>query len=59
MNDMNLSPVGMDQLTVPSVSASHLGLQTSPTHNTIPTPGKRSPNMHFSAFLAKQIPDIS
>uniref|UniRef100_A0A3B5ME59 Uncharacterized protein n=1 Tax=Xiphophorus couchianus TaxID=32473 RepID=A0A3B5ME59_9TELE len=38
MNDMNLSPVGMDQLSVPSVSASHLGLPTSPTHNPIPTP---------------------
>uniref|UniRef100_A0A3B4A7T7 Uncharacterized protein n=1 Tax=Periophthalmus magnuspinnatus TaxID=409849 RepID=A0A3B4A7T7_9GOBI len=38
MNDMNLSPVGMDQLNVPSVSASHLGLPTSPTHNPIPTP---------------------
>ncbi|KAF6718543.1 PR domain zinc finger protein 4 [Oryzias melastigma] len=39
MNDMNLSPVGMDQLSVPSVSAGHLGLPTSPTHNAIPTPG--------------------
>ncbi|TNN71916.1 PR domain zinc finger protein 4 [Liparis tanakae] len=39
MNDMNLSPVGMDQLSVPSVSASHLGLPTSPTHNPIPTSG--------------------
>ncbi|KAM9823749.1 PR domain zinc finger protein 4 [Neosynchiropus ocellatus] len=39
MNDMNLSPVGMDQLSVPSVSASHLGLPTSPPHNSIPTPG--------------------
>ncbi|XP_034019022.1 PR domain zinc finger protein 4 isoform X2 [Thalassophryne amazonica] len=39
MNDMNLSPVGMDQLSVSSVSASHLGLPTSPTHNSIPTPG--------------------
>nr|XP_057933460.1 PR domain zinc finger protein 4 [Doryrhamphus excisus]XP_057933462.1 PR domain zinc finger protein 4 [Doryrhamphus excisus] len=39
MNDMNLSPVGMDQLSVPSVSASHLGLATSPPHNAIPTPG--------------------
>ncbi|GLD63125.1 PR domain zinc finger protein 4 isoform X1 [Lates japonicus] len=29
----------MDQLSVPSVSASHLGLPTSPTHNPIPTPG--------------------
>lgn len=36
---MNLSPVGMDQLSVPSVSAGHLGLPTSPTHNAIPTPG--------------------
>uniref|UniRef100_A0AAZ3R8A4 PR domain containing 4 n=1 Tax=Oncorhynchus tshawytscha TaxID=74940 RepID=A0AAZ3R8A4_ONCTS len=39
MNDMNLSPVGMDQLSVPAVSASHLGLPTSPTHNPITTPG--------------------
>ncbi|XP_035640077.1 PR domain zinc finger protein 4-like [Oncorhynchus keta] len=39
MNDMNLSPVGMDQLSVPSVSASHLGLPTSPTHNPITTTG--------------------
>ncbi|XP_062861785.1 PR domain zinc finger protein 4 [Trichomycterus rosablanca] len=41
MNDMNLSPVGMDQLSVPSVSASHLGLPTSPTHshNPIASPG--------------------
>lgn len=39
---MNLSPVGMDQLSVPSVSASHLGLPTSPTHNPIPTPGTMS-----------------
>ncbi|KAL2102453.1 hypothetical protein ACEWY4_001621 [Coilia grayii] len=35
MNEMNLSPVGMDQLTVPSVSASHLGLPASPTHSSI------------------------
>lgn len=46
MNDMNLSPVGMDQLSVPSVSASHLGLPTSPTHNPIPTPG-----MEDAAFV--------
>ncbi|KAI7791764.1 PR domain zinc finger protein 4 [Triplophysa rosa] len=39
MNDMNLSPVGMDQLSVPPVSASHLCLPTSPTHNPITTPG--------------------
>lgn len=37
---MNLSPVGMDQLSVPSVSASHLGLPTSPTHNPIATAGR-------------------
>ncbi len=42
MNDMNLSPVGMDQLSVPPVSASHLGLPTSPTHNHITTPGQDS-----------------
>ena len=45
MNDMNLSPVGMDQLTSSSVSnalpvsGSHLGLAASPTHNAIPAPG--------------------
>lgn len=45
MNEMNLSPVGMDQLTSSSVSnalpvsGSHLGLAASPTHNTIPAPG--------------------
>nr|XP_013803415.1 PREDICTED: PR domain zinc finger protein 4 isoform X3 [Apteryx mantelli mantelli] len=45
MNEMNLSPVGMDQLTSPSVSnalpvsGSHLGLAASPTHNAIPAPG--------------------
>lgn len=46
MNEMNLSPVGMDQLTSSSVSnalpvsGSHLGLAASPTHNAIPAPGK-------------------
>ncbi|XP_076152289.1 PR domain zinc finger protein 4 isoform X2 [Alosa pseudoharengus] len=39
MNEMNLSPVGMDQLSVPSVSASHLGLPASPTHNSITSAG--------------------
>ncbi|KAI1888475.1 hypothetical protein AGOR_G00185530 [Albula goreensis] len=39
MNDINLSPVGMDQLNVPSVNGSHLGLPTSPTHNAITAPG--------------------
>ncbi|PKU47217.1 pr domain zinc finger protein hypothetical protein [Limosa lapponica baueri] len=45
MNEMNLSPVGMDQLTSSSVSnalpvsGSHLGLAASPTHNAIPAPG--------------------
>ncbi|KAJ8381992.1 hypothetical protein SKAU_G00027700 [Synaphobranchus kaupii] len=39
MNDINLSPVGMDQLNVPSVSGTHLGLPTSPTHNPITSPG--------------------
>ncbi|XP_072915441.1 PR domain zinc finger protein 4 isoform X1 [Hemitrygon akajei] len=44
MNDINLSPVGMDQLSASSVSsnlpvtASHLGM-SSPTHNSLPTPG--------------------
>ncbi|XP_026963261.1 PR domain zinc finger protein 4 isoform X3 [Sagmatias obliquidens] len=45
MNEMNLSPVGMEQLTSSSVSnalpvsGSHLGLTASPTHNAIPAPG--------------------
>ncbi|KAF6340251.1 PR/SET domain 4 [Rhinolophus ferrumequinum] len=45
MNEMNLSPVGMEQLTASSVSnalpvsGSHLGLAASPTHNAIPAPG--------------------
>ncbi|XP_072191049.1 PR domain zinc finger protein 4 isoform X1 [Excalfactoria chinensis] len=45
MNEMNLSPVGMDQLTSSTVSnalpvsGSHLGLAASPTHNPIPAPG--------------------
>ncbi|XP_060101539.1 PR domain zinc finger protein 4 [Heteronotia binoei] len=45
MNDMNLSPVGMEQLAASSassaltVSGSHLGLVSSPTHNAISTPG--------------------
>ncbi|MBN3326658.1 SMC1B protein, partial [Atractosteus spatula] len=45
MNDMNLSPVGMDQLSVPSVSGAipvsggHLGLPTSPPHSSITAPG--------------------
>lgn len=46
MNEMNLSPVGMEQLTSSSVSnalpvsGSHLGLAASPTHNAIPAPGE-------------------
>ncbi|KAL8222007.1 UNVERIFIED_CONTAM: PR domain zinc finger protein 4 [Gekko kuhli] len=45
MNEMNLSPVGMEQLAASSasgaltVSGSHLGLVSSPTHNAISTPG--------------------
>ncbi|XP_004700381.1 PR domain zinc finger protein 4 [Echinops telfairi] len=45
MNELNLSPVGMEQLTSSSVSnalpvsGSHLGLTASPTHNAIPAPG--------------------
>ncbi|XP_048864791.1 PR domain zinc finger protein 4 [Brienomyrus brachyistius] len=39
MNDINLSPVGMEQLNVSSVSGTHLGLPTSPPHNAIATPG--------------------
>ncbi|XP_053888599.1 PR domain zinc finger protein 4 isoform X3 [Malaclemys terrapin pileata] len=45
MNEMNLSSVGMDQLTSSSVSnalpvsGSHLGLTASPTHNAIPASG--------------------
>ncbi|XP_060695842.1 PR domain zinc finger protein 4 isoform X1 [Hemiscyllium ocellatum] len=44
MNDINLSPVGMDQLNASSVSStlpvtgSHLGMG-SPTHNPLPAPG--------------------
>lgn len=50
---MNLSPVGMDQLSVPSVSASHLGLPTSPTHNPIPTPGKKAVKLSYDRELTK------
>ncbi|KAM4746923.1 PR domain zinc finger protein 4 [Rhinophrynus dorsalis] len=45
MNELNLSAVGMDQLTSSSVtnalpvSGSHLGLTGSPPHNTLPAPG--------------------
>ncbi|XP_050001625.1 PR domain zinc finger protein 4 isoform X2 [Alexandromys fortis] len=45
MNDMNLSPVGMEQLSSSSVSnalpvsGSHLGLAASPSHSTISAPG--------------------
>ncbi|XP_023666207.1 PR domain zinc finger protein 4 [Paramormyrops kingsleyae] len=39
MNDINLSPVGMEQLNVPPVSGTHLGLPTSPPHNPIAAPG--------------------
>ncbi|MEE6477838.1 hypothetical protein FKM82_011652 [Ascaphus truei] len=45
MNEMNLSVVGMDQLTTSSianslpVSGSHLGLAGSPPHNGLPAPG--------------------
>ncbi|XP_023441074.1 PR domain zinc finger protein 4 isoform X2 [Dasypus novemcinctus] len=45
MNEMNLSPVGMEQLTSSSVSnampvsGNHLGLAASPTHNAISAPG--------------------
>lgn len=48
MNEMNLSPVGMEQLTSSSVSnalpvsGGHLGLAASPTHSAIPAPGKWS-----------------
>lgn len=52
---MNLSPVGMDQLSVPSVSASHLGLPTSPTHNPIPTPGMKI-SISQACFLKLGIP---
>lgn len=46
MNDMNLSPVGMEQLSSSSVSnalpvsGSHLGLAASPSHSAIPAPGE-------------------
>uniref|UniRef100_A0A8C2LLZ3 C2H2-type domain-containing protein n=1 Tax=Cricetulus griseus TaxID=10029 RepID=A0A8C2LLZ3_CRIGR len=45
MNDMNLSPMGMEQLSSSSVSnalpvsGSHLGLAASPSHSAIPAPG--------------------
>ncbi|XP_053574936.1 PR domain zinc finger protein 4 [Bombina bombina] len=45
MNELNLSTVGMDQLTSSSVanslsvSGSHLGLAGSPPHNTLAAPG--------------------
>ncbi|KAM4678101.1 PR domain zinc finger protein 4 isoform 1-T4 [Discoglossus pictus] len=45
MNELNLSIVGMDQLTSSSVAntlsvpGSHLGLAGSPPHNALPTPG--------------------
>ncbi|KAG8438708.1 hypothetical protein GDO86_005050 [Hymenochirus boettgeri] len=45
MNELNLSTVGMDQLTSPSVvnslpvSGSHLGLAGSPPHNSLSAPG--------------------
>ncbi|KAJ7329038.1 hypothetical protein JRQ81_015212 [Phrynocephalus forsythii] len=45
MNELSLSPVGMEQLTASSVSnalsvtGSHIGLTSSPTHNAIPAPG--------------------
>ncbi|KAH0616956.1 hypothetical protein JD844_028467 [Phrynosoma platyrhinos] len=44
MNELSLSPVGMEQLTASSVSnalsvaGSHIGLTSSPTHNTISAP---------------------
>uniref|UniRef100_A0A6J0UF53 PR domain zinc finger protein 4 n=1 Tax=Pogona vitticeps TaxID=103695 RepID=A0A6J0UF53_9SAUR len=45
MNELSLSPVGMEQLTASSVSnalsvtGNHIGLTSSPTHNAIPAPG--------------------
>ncbi|XP_070612331.1 PR domain zinc finger protein 4 isoform X2 [Erythrolamprus reginae] len=45
MNEMNLSPVGMEQLAASSVSnalavaGNHIALTSSPTHNAIPAPG--------------------
>ncbi|XP_042323097.1 PR domain zinc finger protein 4 [Sceloporus undulatus] len=45
MNELSLSPVGMEQLTASSVSnalsvaGSHIGLTSSPTHNAISAPG--------------------
>ncbi|XP_072256258.1 PR domain zinc finger protein 4 isoform X2 [Pyxicephalus adspersus] len=45
MNELNLSAVGMDQLTSSSVanampvSGNHLGLTASPPHNALTTPG--------------------
>ncbi|KAK9399995.1 PR domain zinc finger protein 4 [Crotalus adamanteus] len=45
MNEMSLSPVGMEQLAASSVSnalavaGNHIALTSSPTHNAIPAPG--------------------
>ncbi|XP_042191520.1 PR domain zinc finger protein 4 isoform X2 [Callorhinchus milii] len=56
MNEMYLSPIGMDPLSTSSVSnslpvtGSHLGL-TSPTHNPLPTPGMPVAIPNLSASL--------
>ena len=59
MNDMNLSPVGMEQLSSSSVSnalpgsGSHLGVAASPSHSTFSAPGEWEPlhsNIVFSQF---------
>lgn len=48
MNEMSLSPVGMEQLAASSVSnalavaGNHIALTSSPTHNAIPAPGNVS-----------------
>lgn len=58
MNDMNLSPVGMDQLSVPSVSASHLGLPTSPPHNPIPTAGRKEPSASVGGQCLRKVHQV-
>lgn len=58
---MNLSPVGMEQLSSSSVSnalpvsGSHLGLAASPSHSAIPAPGEWEPlhlNIVFSSVMS-------
>lgn len=61
---MNLSPVGMEQLTASSVSGaltvsgSHLGLASSPTHNAIPTPGNTATSVRLEEKLVPGQPSF-